>query len=294
MSHEERLERSLAALPGRSDADSAHEGGWSSHFSFATYNLGNLSRPSWVPRGTDWQASSTDIKMNMMLNFIARNSAHVMAICEAAGLENPLKRGELERTNWKLAVSSDTNMALGVRGLNASIRVLLDTTSSEYQFRDFTDDPTPLGTKESYLWYMIAEITFGEETNRHVNPPKREPIQRARQDTYRIAVFHINNKAATDKLAYVRLRMRQMVLDLFRYQTDVIGGDANMSIFRYFKAQRVPSIVQSSLYVMLMRAKKALNENLPLHQNVGVQVTTSSPLSTLDQADRYSETPNHD
>ena len=252
-----------------------------------------MSRASFIPE-QNWSSKSNDEKYNMMLQCIAKSSAHVMAICEASGLEMPHKRQPLESTNWKLAQSSDTNMVLGVRGKNSTIKVLVDTTDPEYQYRDFTDDPTPIGVKETYLWYMIAEITFGTELDTRQSPHKRIAIERCRQDTFRVATFHINNKAATDRPGNLRLRLRQMVYDLFRYQVDYAGGDANMSIFRYFKGQRIPSITQSSLYRVLMRAKVALNKALALKHALGIQICTSSPVEVLQDADKLASDPNSD
>ena len=56
-------------------------------------------------------------------------------------------------------------MRIGVRGDQTSrVKTLFDSTHPDHEPRSFfVDDPTPLCGQEMDLWYMIAEVCFGEE-----------------------------------------------------------------------------------------------------------------------------------
>ena len=57
----------------------------------------------------------------------------------------------------------------------------------------------------------------------------------------------------------MRKRYRQMFYDVAKYQVDLIGGDANASMYRYFVGQKIPSIGQSTFHLMLRKFIKEIN-----------------------------------
>ena len=84
------------------------------------------------------------------------------------------------------------------------------------------------------LWYMIAEIYFGDEPvdeSDEITPLTRlKPVNRAGMHTVRVLVFHAHCEVARVRCGNMRKRYRQMFYDIARYEVDLIGGDANASM----------------------------------------------------------------
>jgi hypothetical protein len=261
---EERFRRGAALLPGRPLTRITEDATprWSGQLSLGVYNLGNLSRRPTVRWGNQ-SCRRNDDRFNMMVELLARNSCHVMTVCEAAGLERPEFLARLR--GWKLVMSYDSNMSIGVRGDDSTtVRILFDNTHPDQESRVFSDDPTPLHGREMDLWYMIAEIFFGEEEVSEEaewgNPRmRRQSIKRAGMHTVRVLVFHAHCEGARIRCGNSRKRYRQMFYDIAKYEVDLIGGDANASMYRFFSTQRSPSIGQSNFHLMLQKFIRSIN-----------------------------------
>jgi hypothetical protein len=214
----------------------------------------------------------------MILELLRKCPAHAIAIQEAAGLSDPVVKPRL--SGWQFIQSADTNLAVGVRSDGtANLRVLFDSTDPQSRGgRDYPDDPTGSMEEEKILWYLIVEANFGLQTRSGGG----SPVSKATLETVRILTFTINNKAATDTLDNVRLRLRQLFLDVARFQVDYVGGDANAAMYRYYRGQRVPCIEKSVFSVMkdtLVAAVNSVLTNSEHHIHAGM--VTSNSQETL-------------
>jgi hypothetical protein len=135
---------------------------------------------------------------------------------------------------------------------------------------------------------MIAEIDFGKEEE-----GDSAFVRRAGHQHLRVLAFHINNEAAANKCYYTRLRLRQMLLDVARYQVDYMGGDANQAIFRFFQNQPSASISDSSFHLYLRRLVKVINENIveEKHKVTYSMVTSNSQLQLDEYDEKYALSP---
>ena len=105
-----------------------------------------------------------DLRYNLLIEFINKSATHIVALCEANGLQLPAAEEKLKR--WISVQSSDYNLAILIRhDKGATTKVLYDSTDYQHAYRDFADDPTPLSQPCAYRWYMITEVTFGYEDN---------------------------------------------------------------------------------------------------------------------------------
>ena len=294
-------------LPGRTKGDfiaQVHQ--WSSQLVFASLNLGNLRRQAYIPqaKGGSWKNKG---RQTMLLKFLQQCPAHVMTLAEAAGIQDECVKQEWG--NWNFISSWDTNLAVGTRtNRSGQCTILLDTTNPNMKGgRDFEDDPTTALNKEKYLWYMIVEVDFGVIDNTDhpdyqgtdwpstgVRPSGR--VNHATYEQMRVLVFMIDNKVAAKNAHSVRLRLRQMFLDIARYQVDLLGGDANGAIYKYFPNQEICSIKQSSFAVMADTFTAAVNSTIQeLHKKIGVQMVTSNSQETLERlALLYNQRPGTD
>jgi hypothetical protein len=123
--------------------------------------------------------------------------------------------------------------------------------------RDFPDDPAGReALKDTTLWYMIAECDYGLNSFDHLKFPVTlpngslkekpghwggeikhgQPVTRATMTTVRTLVFHVDHEAANNCCHKTRQRLRQMALDIAKYQVDFAGGDANGSLYKYYRA----------------------------------------------------------
>ena len=311
--HDEMRER---LIPGKDLDHNARINQWSSQLAYSTMNLGNLRRRPHIPNTVSTWRTSAD--KSMLLAMIKKCSAHVLCLGEAAGIEDPEIRADL--AGWQFISSADTNLAIGVRSDgSARINMLLDTTSPDLKGgRDYDDDPTSLLTEEKILWYIIAEIDFGivtaldhpdymdssapvekssdmedemSDVEKHRSCGTENDSGKVRSsgtankssmEKIRVMTFCINNRAASDTVLNVRLRLRQLFLDAARYQVDYIGGDANGAIYKYFRNQPVSSIRNSSFDVMLRTYVAAVNTRIqnPEHK-LHAQLVTSNSADTL-------------
>jgi hypothetical protein len=295
----------------------------------AYYNMGNLCRPSHLrdESGTytrHMDHNKYDFRYNMLIKLLNRSPGTLIGVCEAEGLHTDRVRGLMPE--WQLVSSHDTNLCLGVRGPkgNSSIKILVDTTSGKESVRaqrDFSDDPAGWNAhKDTTLWYMIAEVQFGKNAFNHLKFPitlpngekktKPEhwgtevlhghPCTRATLPTVRILVFHVDHDSANKSCNKTRQRLRQMALDIAKYQVDFAGGDANGSLYKYYKSDEENigqlSIKHSSLMMTIQAMVDAVNKVCsPLHGGkvpLAYQAVTATTWANLEAInDWFQKTP---
>ena len=259
-------------------------------------NLGNLLRKPKSKLAPSQLKKSDNVQDSMLFNILAKNSSHVFCLCEADGLQRPEVQTFLSDNHWQFEQSYDRNMAVGARtGENATLTILYDTTDPRFDLhRNYKDDPTVLGAKEKYLWYMIVEVVFGTEYHpNEAGPPtvSADRVTRSDLSSARILVFHMDNQAAANKPYVTRQKYRQMMVDIARYQVDMVTGDANASMYRAFKNQTTPSIAESSLHKMMTAMGRFINYWAPGWPNyVDIQMVSSNSSEHLDKIKAYYST----
>jgi len=194
----------------------------------------------------------------------------------------------------------------------------VDTTSPKESIRaqrDFEDDPAGWEAHlDTTLWYMIAEVDFGRNAFDHLkfpltlpngetkNKPQHwgteiihgQPCTRATLQKARILVFHVDHAAANTKCHKTRQRLRQMALDIAKFQVDFAGGDANGSLIKYYNADSAGSqlsIKHSSLMMTIQAMVDAVNKVCgTLHDNrvpLAYQAVTATTWEHLQSIGLY-------
>ena len=108
-----------------------------------------------LPRGARSRLNPEDLRYNLLIEFINKSATHIVALCEASGLQLPAAEEKLKR--WIIVQSADYNLAVLIRsGKGATIKLLYDSTDFHNAYRDIADDPTPLNQPCKYLWYIIT------------------------------------------------------------------------------------------------------------------------------------------
>ena len=92
----------------------------------------------------------------------------------------------------------------------------------------------------TYIAYMIVEIIYGKtlpvgrQGNRDDFPMAAltNTLTRAGSDRIRVCMFHLNNVCANSKTALAHEALGTMFADCLPFQVDLLGGDANMALYR--------------------------------------------------------------
>ena len=119
---------------------------------------------------------------------------------------------------------------------------------------DNTGDENDPAHQIQDVWFMICEIQFGQLEDYSV-------VTRAGMQTIRICVLHVNQTNARKKTQAARARLAAMMHLCAHLQVDIIGGDFNSTLYRYFadsSNQKVPTIQGGSWYLLCKRLEKAL------------------------------------
>ena len=287
-------------LPGRREIDTqAQVNQWTGQIVYASLNLGDVKRRPFIP-SVSYERWRSKGDRTMLIEFIRKCPAHVLCLAESAGITDEEVRTRLG--GWRFLSSFDKNLAVGVRSDGTSaMSILYDTTDPSVQGgRDYVDDPSVPMAPETILWYMIVELNFGIiDASDHPDYVKGKGkgirssgkgvrttgfVNHGTLDRIRVLTFVVHNKAAAQKPQATRLRLRQMFLDVARFQVDYLGGDANGSIYRYFKHQPVYSIGQSSFAVMLRTMVSAVNSVITDPKDkVHAGLITSNSQQVLDR-----------
>ena len=109
-------------------------------------------------------ANPVSREYSALLTMIASCPAHILLMCEAAGLEDediaPLLRAHERDWMWK--TSKCKSLAVGIRETHGAIlRTLCDSTDLCTPHRRYSsDDPCPGKMQDTILWYPIVEVEF--------------------------------------------------------------------------------------------------------------------------------------
>ena len=279
-------------IPGRDIDVDAQINQWSGQLVYASLNLGDVRRRPYIPWRGGQQRSTEE--RSLLVEFLRKCPAHVMCLAESSGVTDEGFRTRLR--GWKFVSSYDKNLAVGVRSDGtATLDVIYDSTDpSSPGGREYEDDPTLPMAAEATLWYYIVEVGFGIiDASDHPDYQGKGSkgkkgvrssgkVHRASFDKVRVMTFVINNVKARTHPQQVRLRLRQLLLDVARYQVDFLGGDANGAIYKYFPSQSIPSIRLSSFSVMLQTLIAAVNSLMqnPAHK-IHADLVTSNPQENL-------------
>jgi hypothetical protein len=281
-------------IPGVETDPSSQINQWTGQLVYASLNMGDIKRSPHIPHRA--QKIYNKDERSLLVEFLRKCPAHIMCLAEAAGIQQEEMRRRL--CGWKFVSSYDENLAVGVRSDgSASINILYDSTDPTAPGgREYHDDPTLPLSEEKYLWYLIVELDFGiinASDHRDYQgkgsagaPSVRSSgrVNKASFEKVRVLAFHINNVKAAKSPYSTRLRLRQLFLDVARYQVDILGGDANGAMYRYFPQQPIPSIAQSSFVVMLKTLIAAINSCVqdPRHK-VHADFISSNAQDKLDR-----------
>ena len=114
----------------------------------------------------------------------------------------------------------------------------------------------------------------------------------------RTLVFHAHHEKAHSNCYTTRLRLRQMSLDIVKNQVDYMGGDANASVYKYYKNDSEHtgqlSIKHSSLMRTIQTMVEAVNKVcFPLQGGLPLiyQAVTATTTENLDKIKDYFDLP---
>ena len=104
--------------------------------------------------------------------------------------------------------------------------------------------------------YMIVEIIYGKtlkvglQSNRDDFPAdsRKTTLTRAGSDRIRVCMFHLNSGIAGDKVALAHEALGAMYADCLHYQVDLVGGDANMALYRATGRKQESMDIRGGMY----------------------------------------------
>ena len=110
------------------------------------------------------------------------------------------------------------------------------------------------------LTYMIVEIIYGKtlptggQGNRGQYPDSSytRTLERAGTDRVRVCAFHLNNVVASKKISIAHECLATMFADCLHYQVDLIGGDANMALYRAMGSKQESMDIRGGMYQSLL------------------------------------------
>ena len=110
------------------------------------------------------------------------------------------------------------------------------------------------------LTYMIVEIIYGKtlplggQGNRGEYPDSSytRTLERAGTDRVRVCAFHLNNVVASKKISIAHECLATMFADCLHYQVDLIGGDANMALYRAMGSKQESMDIRGGMYQSLL------------------------------------------
>ena len=107
---------------------------------------------------------------------------------------------------------------------------------------------------------MIVEIVYGktlpigQQKNRDdfSKSALTNCLTRAGSDRTRVCMFHLNNVIAATKVALAHEALGTMFADCLHYQVDLLGGDANMALFRATGRKQESMDIRGGMYQRLL------------------------------------------
>eukprot|EP00439_Symbiodinium_sp_Y106_P064851 s2502_g10.t1 len=216
-------------------------------------NLGSFVRgrkqtaPSAFSQHLDYDYSRPS--KGSLVKSLAQSKSHLFMACEASEinqqeLEFLRDRGRsgIRYRSGDIMIGSRTNFA------RESMKTLAGST-----LVGEAHDALP-------LTYMIVEIIYGktlpigQQGNRDDFPKSAltNCLTRAGSDRIRVCMFHLNNVIAATKVALAHEALGTMFADCLHYQVDLLGGDANIALYRATGRKQESMDIRGEMYRSLL------------------------------------------
>eukprot|EP00971_Amphidinium_carterae_P164894 3269107-Amphidinium_carterae.1 len=206
--------------------------GSSRHLQIGVYNLGNLDR-RWIRHETD----------HPVLKLLRDQPNHLQLLCEGQQFAKNGWDKSLAQCRWKVCSSRTLHLWCMARcAPDGYIHLLVENCESS----------TP-------VYFAFFEVHWGTASRGFA-------MERANMMFSRVAVIHADHRAARTKPSLTRDALASICALCTAYQIDVMGGDFNASIYRYFASshslQRCASLADSPVGAVLRATRKVVNEEL--------------------------------
>ena len=164
-----------------------------------------------------------------LISSLARSKSQLFMLCEASEI-NDGERRFLHERGWMNLSNRYGDILIGsrVNDVESSMKRLAGST-----LVGVAHEALPCS-------YMIVEIIYGKtlkvglQGNRDDFPKAslQTTLTRAGSDRIRVCMFHLNSGVAGDKVALAHEALGAMYADCLHYQVDLVGGEANMALYR--------------------------------------------------------------
>ncbi|CAE7464111.1 unnamed protein product [Symbiodinium natans] len=209
-------------------------------------NLGNFARgrkgtlpPKYADLISDYSDGSS-----IIVKFLSHSKAHVILL-----QENNMTREELDyfrSKGWLFRTNEAGDLLTAVRGNTKG--------KNKVSFKHLAG---PVLKDPAYAWipirYEIVQINYGSTVPRERMEQEdlvdrvesafeeaefKEDLTRAGMKSIRVCNFHVRSEIARSKPGFLAEGLAAMVADCFHYQVDLMGGDGNMSCYRFGGSQQ--------------------------------------------------------
>ena len=183
-----------------------------------------------------------------LISSLARSKSHLFMLCEASEINDGERRFLRERGWMTLSKRhGDILMGFRVNDVESSMKRLAGST-----LVGVAHEALPCS-------YMIVEIIYGKtlkvglQGNRDDFPKAslQTTLTRAGSDRIRVCMFHLNSGVAGDKVALAHEALGSMYADCLHYQVDLVGGDANMTLYRATGRKQESMDIRGGMYQSL-------------------------------------------
>ena len=216
-------------------------------------NLGNFVRgrkrsaPSSFSDYIEYD-SSGDSK-GALIKSIAQSKSHLFMLCEATNVTQG-EKDFLYSRGWQTIQNNSGDIIIGSRTnlVGSSLTRLAGSTL--------------VGEAHAHLplTYMIVEIIYGKtlplggQGNRGEFRDRdyTRTLERAGTDRIRVCAFHLNSGVASKKISIAHECLASMFADCLHYQVDLIGGDANMALYRAMGSKQESMDIRGGMYQSLL------------------------------------------
>ena len=184
-----------------------------------------------------------------MIKSIAQSKSHLFMLCEATNVTQG-EKDFLYARGWQTIQNNSGDILIGSRTnlVGSSLTRLAGSTL--------------VGEAHAHLplTYMIVEIIYGKtlplggQGNRGEFPDSSytRVLERAGTDRVRVCAFHLNNIVASKRVSVAHECLAWMFADCIHYQVDLIGGDANMALYRAMGSKQESMDIRGGMYQSLL------------------------------------------
>ena len=179
---------------------------------------------------------------------LARSKSHLFMLSEASEI-NDGERRFLHERGWMTLSNKHGDILIGsrVNDVESSMKRLAGSAMA-----GVAHEALPCS-------YMMVEIIYGKtlkvglQGNRDDFPKAslQTTLTRAGTDRIRVCMFHLNSGVAGDKVALAHEALGTMYADCLHYQVDLVGGDANMALYRATGRKQESMDIRGGMYQSL-------------------------------------------